>query len=64
MISSVIKGFLDSCFSFIRTLFRDAEIKKGAKMEVTTEALKRVKEAKKRVKQNPNSNLHDILNKL
>ena len=45
-------------------MFRDAEIKKGAKMEVTTEALKKVREAEKRVRQNPNSNLHDILNKL
>jgi len=64
MISSIVKGVLDSCFSFVRALFRDAEIKKGAKMEVTTEALKKVREAKKRVKQNPNSNLGDILNKL
>jgi hypothetical protein len=64
MISSLVKGFFDSCFSFIRIMFRDAEIKKGAKMEVTTEALKKVKEAEKRVRQNPNSNLHDILNKL
>ena len=45
MISSLVKGFFDSCFSFARVLFRDAEIKKGAEMEVTTEALKRVKEA-------------------
>ena len=64
MISSLVKGFFDSCFSFVRVLFRDAEIKKGAKMEVTTEALKKVREAEKRVKQNPNSNIHDILNKL
>ena len=64
MISSLVKGFFDSCFSFIRIMFRDAEIKKGAKMEVTTEALKKVREAEKRVRQNPNSNLHDILNKL
>ena len=64
MISSIVKGVLDSCFSFVRTMFRDAEIKKGAKMEVTTEALKKVREAEKRVKQNPNSNIHDILNKL
>tara|TARA_B100001013_G_C24194983_1_gene278968 strand:- start:287 stop:481 length:195 start_codon:yes stop_codon:yes gene_type:complete len=64
MISSIVKGVLDSCFSFVRVLFRDAEIKKGAKMEVTTEALKKVREAEKRVKQNPNSNIHDILNKL
>ena len=33
-------------------------------MEVTTEALKKVREAKKRVKQNPNSNISDILDKL
>ena len=64
MISSLVKGFFDSCFSFVRVLFRDAEIKKGAKMEVTTEALKKVKEAEKRARQNPNSNVHDILNKL
>ena len=64
MISSLVKGFFDSCFSFVRVLVRDAEIKKGAKMEVTTEALKKVREAKKRVKQNPNSNIGDILNKL
>ena len=64
MISSLVKGFFDSCFSFVRILFRDAEIKKGAKMEVTNEALKRVKEAEKRARQNPNSNIHDILNKL
>ena len=64
MISSLVKGFFDSCFSFARVLFRNAEIKKGAKMEVTTEALKRVKEAEKRVKQNPNANIDDILNKL
>ena len=64
MISSLVKGFFDSCFSFVRIMFRDAEIKKGAKMEVTTEALKKVREAEKRVRQNPNSNLHDILNKL
>jgi len=64
MISSLVKGFFDSCFSFVRILFRDAEIKKGAKMEVTNEALKRVKEAEKRARQNPNSNINDILNKL
>ena len=64
MISSLVKGFFDSCFSFARILFRDAEIKEKAKMEVTTEALKKVKEAEKRARQNPNSNVHDILNKL
>ena len=33
-------------------------------MEVTTEALKRVKKAEKRANQDPNSNIDDILNKL
>jgi|TARA_R110000751_G_scaffold108252_4_gene204817 hypothetical protein len=64
MLSSLVKGFFDSCFSFARTLFRDAEIKKGAKMEVTVGALEKVNEAKKRVTKRSNYDLDDTLNKL
>jgi len=64
MISALVKGFFDSCFSFIHILFRDANIKEQGRMEVTTDALKKVKEAEKRVRKDSDSNINDILDKL
>ena len=60
-ISALVKGFFDSCLSFIHILFRDANIKEQGRMEVTTDALKKVKEAEKRVRKDSDSNINDIL---